>query len=188
MKKLLGIISAFVAFSTLPAHPASLVVTFDQQFGDSFLTITFANSIVNDTTFDGTDFIKRQWTGDIFPSHPLDLTGTTTTIFGSVSYSTVSGQATLDNGFGYFERFPSTNFTPYPFSREFGNTMTGLALYSPGNGGFTRFFLTQAVYNATGTAANFVSAPVPEPETCAMLIAGLGLLGFAARRRKKLAS
>lgn len=31
-----------------------------------------------------------------------------------------------------------------------------------------------------------VTAAVPEPETYAMLIAGLGLLGFAARRRKQL--
>jgi len=29
------------------------------------------------------------------------------------------------------------------------------------------------------------SAPVPEPETYAMLLAGLGLLGFMARRRKE---
>ena len=29
-----------------------------------------------------------------------------------------------------------------------------------------------------------VAAPIPEPETYAMLLAGLGLLGFAARRRK----
>ncbi len=29
-----------------------------------------------------------------------------------------------------------------------------------------------------------VTAPIPEPETYAMLLAGLGLLGFAARRRK----
>jgi hypothetical protein len=30
-----------------------------------------------------------------------------------------------------------------------------------------------------------ISAPIPEPETYAMLLAGLGLLGFAARRRKQ---
>jgi len=32
---------------------------------------------------------------------------------------------------------------------------------------------------------HFVFAPVPEPETYAMLLAGLGLLGFVARRRKE---
>jgi hypothetical protein len=30
---------------------------------------------------------------------------------------------------------------------------------------------------------SFVSAPVPEPETYALMLAGLGLVGFAARRR-----
>jgi hypothetical protein len=29
------------------------------------------------------------------------------------------------------------------------------------------------------------SAPVPEPETYAMLLAGLGALGFVGRRRRK---
>lgn len=33
---------------------------------------------------------------------------------------------------------------------------------------------------------NLVIAAVPEPETAAMLLAGLGLLGFAARRRRQL--
>ena len=29
-----------------------------------------------------------------------------------------------------------------------------------------------------------IGIPIPEPETYAMLLAGLGLLGFIARRRK----
>lgn len=33
-------------------------------------------------------------------------------------------------------------------------------------------------------AAGYVTAPVPEPETYAMLLAGLGLMGLVARRRK----
>ena len=30
----------------------------------------------------------------------------------------------------------------------------------------------------------FVLTPVPEPQTCALLLAGLPLVGFMARRRK----
>jgi len=36
--------------------------------------------------------------------------------------------------------------------------------------------------------ADIIRNPVPEPETYAMLIAGLGVLGFAARRRKQKAA
>ncbi len=38
--------------------------------------------------------------------------------------------------------------------------------------------------NPVDPGPNLVS-PVPEPETYAMLLAGLGLLGFTAKRRKK---
>ncbi|WP_256209002.1 FxDxF family PEP-CTERM protein [Nitrosospira sp. Nsp14] len=36
----------------------------------------------------------------------------------------------------------------------------------------------------TGVDHAFLLAPIPEPETYAMLLAGLGLLGFIARRRR----
>jgi hypothetical protein len=39
---------------------------------------------------------------------------------------------------------------------------------------------------AGGGSESLVTTPIPEPETYAMLLAGLGLLGFEARRRKKL--
>lgn len=37
---------------------------------------------------------------------------------------------------------------------------------------------------ATGGSESFVATPVPEPETYAMLLAGLGLMSFVARRRR----
>jgi hypothetical protein len=49
-----------------------------------------------------------------------------------------------------------------------------------------------AGYGAIGTMSGYpvsqvitLAAPVPEPETWAMLMAGLGLMGFMARRRRK---
>jgi hypothetical protein len=41
------------------------------------------------------------------------------------------------------------------------------------------------VYGISGTLTVGSITAVPEPETYAMLLAGLGLLGFAARRRKQ---
>lgn len=55
---------------------------------------------------------------------------------------------------------------------------------------FYRFNAGAGMYsittNAVGLsdAALYVTSPVPEPATYAMLVAGLGLLGVAARRRK----
>ena len=41
-----------------------------------------------------------------------------------------------------------------------------------------------AVNNQTNVNHAFLLTPVPEPETYAMLLAGLGVLGFMGRRRK----
>lgn len=38
---------------------------------------------------------------------------------------------------------------------------------------------------AGGFSESFINSPIPEPETYAMLLAGLGLVGFAVRRRKQ---
>ena len=50
--------------------------------------------------------------------------------------------------------------------------------------GFNQHSLDSIFGSATTTISNFNVTPVPEPETYAMLLAGLSLLGFAARRRK----
>lgn len=45
----------------------------------------------------------------------------------------------------------------------------------------------QGLTDAQGGSAWYVPPPIPEPETYAMMLAGLGLLGFTAKRRKALA-
>ena len=52
--------------------------------------------------------------------------------------------------------------------------------------GYTQYNQTN-LQSATSssTSLNVAAAPIPEPETYAMMLAGLGLLGFMARRRKQ---
>ncbi len=56
--------------------------------------------------------------------------------------------------------------------------------YTPGSNQFNSFALD---WKANVSSTPYALAPVPEPETYAMMLAGLGLLGFIATRRSKAA-
>jgi hypothetical protein len=58
-----------------------------------------------------------------------------------------------------------------------GNSSKDYELYSYGS--------TNGLGIKVDTHGSFSTSPVPEPETYAMLMAGLGLMGFVARRRKR---
>lgn len=55
------------------------------------------------------------------------------------------------------------------------------ANYNPLN----RIGLSASLIDATGGHETFFGVPIPEPETYAMMLAGLGLMGVIARRREK---
>jgi probable HAF family extracellular repeat protein len=63
-----------------------------------------------------------------------------------------------------------------------GAGMTDLASVVILPSGFTHFSMATAINNHGQLAVS--AAVVPEPETYAMLLSGLGLIGFLARRRK----
>lgn len=76
-----------------------------------------------------------------------------------------------------------------------GTTIVGLHFgggkYGPGNG--TAFYQFDAgtnlnsfrtVFASSSSAALYLTSPVPEPENYAMLLAGLGVMGAIALRRK----
>jgi hypothetical protein len=59
-----------------------------------------------------------------------------------------------------------------------------LGVYSPSEIGSPQTDIESFEYLAPQSPRAWTLAPVPEPETYAMMLAGLGLLGFMARRKK----
>lgn len=114
------------------------------------------------------------------------------------------GANLLGSGAGLFGYLPiivtsigaSEPFTPTPFGTSLGLAFGDLndpTHNSFGLVGGLNVVDTDAAGNATTLAGNVridggvITPSIPEPETYAMLLAGLGLIGFAARRRKQLA-
>ena len=86
----------------------------------------------------------------------------------SITGHTQSGDRTI------FSALSSTSFAQVTTSALFTN-LTSLTLKTTGYTGGAYF----------AAIDNLALAPVPDPETYAMMLAGLGLLGFLGRRRKQ---
>ena len=107
----------------------------------------------------GVDYVSFLWgSPDLFNSLTVNSTGSAGQVFTATSLG-----------------FPVTNG-----DQSFNQSVQFTALAGAK--------ITSLVFSSTDNAfesANFSITPIPEPETYALMMAGLGVMGFVARRRRK---
>jgi hypothetical protein len=127
---------------------------------------------VNDPGIDGVSFVVILNMGGSYPGTPILYDNNP-----SINPLNATLVSYTDNGYnqGGLAQF-SVDFTLLSGANDFA---FNFGLNAPvGEGwGLRNILVTADLLTAP--------PPVPEPETYAMMIAGLGLLGFAARRRKQ---
>lgn len=112
-------------------------------------------------------------------------------VSGQVNGNSFSGLAALgsDGGFNFNNLFQNAG-TFFDLSGPLlsvGGIVGNLNLYSIGQQVYAYAYsgFVPGVNVGNGLEGNLQVTPVPEPETYAMLLAGLGLMAFVARRRQK---
>jgi len=126
----------------------------------------------------------------------LSFVGNTATAGGTTgddmllaTYSLQQGQAHVFGGLANGDFDTILNMTLTPFGQTFFNSPS--PFYALENfGGNTQTIsgasLTSSfLADASGAGTELFIAPIPEPETYALMLAGLGAIGFVARRRKR---
>ena len=113
-------------------------------------------------------------------SYSFSGAGTLSASFSSVFFDITD--VLLDGTSGsWTEVVGATGFEQWSFgptSIGAGNHTLEILGSATGPGGFT--------YGAYSYTPQVLTAPVPEPETYAMLLAGLGAVGFMSRRRQRI--
>lgn len=173
------------AFATSSVHAAPITINFDalslsgvSSYTESGVTFT-APSFSTLESPNGTFALLEESSPKNFLR--ADISG------GAVSVSVDLGDFDADSDLLFLDVYDSSNtllgHTELFIEASFTGMET-LSLSTPG--------IAYAIFGATGGANgssvyadNFTITPIPEPETYAMLLAGLGLLGFTARRRKQ---
>lgn len=113
----------------------------------------------------------------IFPNSYIDTN----------SFTLIDGQVTNASFYAYSNSAPTPytsfalNWYGYNFFSDYASTNIDYYAQTVHHVGGT----VENVNGFAGVTYSSMLAPVPEPETYAMLLAGLGLVGFTARRRNK---
>ena len=160
---------AVVAIMALPGRASAATFDYGPQSSDFYYGVFKpAGSFTDDILFSvATPFTVTLQ--DNFPNFSL-VSGLNATIYNSVSAPVYSGAAnTPVTGSSFQNLVPATLA-----AGSYDLRISGLAL-GPASTSYYSGKLTLAT----------TAMPIPEPETYAMILAGLGLMGFVARRRKQ---
>jgi hypothetical protein len=166
------------------------------SYGTVTLTQNGANVDVSVTLADGFNFVTTGGPHDLFA---FNATGVS---LGDITNLSVLGGGTLaahvpgaDTPFGTFNfgidctscsnGGPGQQADPMTF-RVLNALETDFALLSTG-GSPNAFFAADLIQTGSGAtgAVGSITTPVPEPETYALMLAGFGMMGFMAKRRRR---
>lgn len=168
-------LKALVAAAALAASGASMAETFNlgsmgppgfTWFGNSFSQAQTFSDTFNFTLNGAANSLGAVWDVDFLARRDVELTSIS--LIGGGLSSALVDYSPID--------FSFSNLLAGSYSLIITGTVEGRrgGLYDSG-------YVGQLV-----TTRTTVSAPVPEPETIAMMALGLGVMGFVARRRKQL--
>lgn len=147
-------------------------------------TIAFTGSLVAQINFDSANEPTKVWSG---PFNPVQGNGAAESQYGGqpawFSLIFVGEYAQLF----WFEKDPGIALKDplvFPYFNAAALTYAGCYVAGPGENQVGRNTCGLSS-NLNGAGAKFTVTAVPEPETYAMMLAGLGALAFVARRRRR---
>jgi len=205
----LAALSVVAAFSSVPAQAVSTSYYLDQSNisslpgGTSYLKVDITSTVAGTASFSVTPvYAFTQLSNFGIQAFGFNFSGANLSAITTGDFSLPSGWTaglpppSAMDGFGKYDFTVQTTgsgrLNPLTFTvtglggATSADTLGYFAKLSSG-GGTHEFFAVHLADFQSGsdTSAYFAgSAPVPEPETYAMLLAGFGLVGFAARRKR----
>jgi hypothetical protein len=190
-RKIVGAIaSVFLAVASFTANASAIQFIYTGTGSGSLGGETFSQVAFTLTQYSDTTALQSCGGSCKF----IDATSATVSIDGVGSYSFITGTRTFDNrglvgfsraGIGGIDLYNVFNVgTSYDMVSAIGPVFGNASLIQWGH----QPVLTSAGtlnFDSTSTWGSFQAVTaVPEPETYAMMLAGLGLMGAVARRRK----
>ena len=171
MNKIRGIVAATAATLALAATAAHADTVWTFEYSGNGVHANGSFETVGDGSTPSTiEWITGSYSDQFVTNGAISLIPTTST-----PYTGEAGQFLSADGAYYYDNLfnSATGFDDGGMLFTAGSQEVNLY----GSGGFVN------IDSGVQTSVSFMAVPVPEPGSVAMLLAGLGALGFASRRK-----